>query len=81
MATDSKNRQYGGLVFAYDNTSVRLWAPDANDGFSTGRIIYVRDGWGGERNWQASVQAGVSVTGQPRSQLVYADCLCCLVLK
>ena len=61
MSTDSRNRMYGGLVFAYSDADVRLWAPDENDDFATGRIILVKEGWG-NTNQQASTGAFVSRT-------------------
>ncbi len=53
--------EYGGVIFAYDETRVRLWAPDQNNGEAAGRILNVKDGWGGEVNSQASQTANVRV--------------------
>ncbi len=59
---DETNQQYGGVIFAYDSTRVRIWAPDVNNGANTtGRMISVHDGWGGEANTQASQTAEVKV--------------------
>jgi hypothetical protein len=55
------NSSYGGVIFAYDQTRVRLWAPDQNNGNDYGRIIHVFDGWGGEINRQNSNAAEVKV--------------------
>ena len=48
---------YGGLIFAYNSESVRIWAPtDPN-----GHVVFVKDGWGGEVNTQESDEAEVVV--------------------
>lgn len=58
---DEDNRHYGGVVFAYNQTTVRLWAPDKNNGEASGHIIFIADGWGGEVNRQFSESAEVKV--------------------
>ena len=69
--TDDANGAYGGVIFGYSDTAVRLWAPDRNnDKYSNGRIISIIDGWGGEINTQYSESASVRV-------LVWADCNLC----
>ena len=37
---------YGGAVFAYDPTRIRVWLPDENNGRPYGLAIQVGDGWG-----------------------------------
>ena len=59
MGDDS--RHYGGLIFAYDETNVRLWAPTKNDDLNHGSIINIFDGWGGEVNTQQSNVAEVRI--------------------
>ena len=55
---DASNRSaYGGLIYAYNDEYVRVWAPTDRNG----HIIYVKDGWGGERNTQVSNEAVVFV--------------------
>jgi hypothetical protein len=58
---DTAAKNYGGLVFAYNEERVRLWAPDRSNNESTGRIINVLDGWGGEVFAQGSNDAEVRV--------------------
>lgn len=58
---DTGAKNHGGLVFAYNQERVRLWAPDVNNNESTGRIINVLDGWGGEIFAQGSNEAEVRV--------------------
>ena len=58
---DDASSNYGGVVFAYDATRVRLWAPDRNNDSSNGYIINVYDGWGGETNIQYDHNAEVRV--------------------
>jgi hypothetical protein len=58
---DQKYGQYGGVIFAYNDWNIRLWAPDKNNTNSHGRIIFVADGWGGEMHSQSSQQALVKV--------------------
>lgn len=58
---DTSNKNYGGVVFAYDQTRVRLWAPDENNNYGHGGIINISDGWGGEVNSQTSHTAEVKV--------------------
>ncbi|XP_070570349.1 von Willebrand factor D and EGF domain-containing protein-like [Ptychodera flava] len=48
---------YGGLIYGYSDSEVRMWSPDT----SYGGIINVIDGWGGERNVQTSQIANVTV--------------------
>lgn len=47
---------YGGLLFAYNDKTVRLWAPSGINGF----IINVRGGWG-QKNLQSETTANVRV--------------------
>ena len=42
---DRKNRNYGGLIFATDSTSLRFWAPTKNNNYANGNIINVQNGW------------------------------------
>jgi hypothetical protein len=58
---DRDNGYYGGVIFAYDQTRVRIWAPSKNNSFGHGRIIAIGDGWGGEVNSQYSQTAQVKV--------------------
>ena len=58
---DAEYQTYGGVVFAYNQTKVRLWAPDRDTHSATGAIINIRDGWGGEVNSQKSHTALVRV--------------------
>jgi len=47
---------YGGFVFGYDNTRVRLWLPSQ----SSAQIMYPADGWGNER-WGWSTKGRFNV--------------------
>ena len=58
---DDDSNHYGGVVYAYNTSTVRLWAPDRNNGNSGGRIISVYEGWGGEVNTQQSQTAQVRI--------------------
>jgi len=58
---DTNPKEYGGIVFAYNENRVRLWAPDKNNDSASGSIICVTDGWGGEVNAQQSHTASVKV--------------------
>ena len=58
---DESSGSYGGLIFAYNLTKVRLWAPTFSNNTSYGRIINVQDGWGNEINSQDSNNAQVRV--------------------
>jgi len=57
MADDDGRKDYGGLVYAYNNQNVRLWAASGPGG----RIVHVNDGWGGERYSYTSSSARVRV--------------------
>lgn len=57
MVDNDGSKDYGGLVFAYNQGVVRLWAPSS----SNGGIIFNNDGWGGERNVQKSRTGRVRV--------------------
>ena len=41
QSSSGVNRVYGGLVYAYNENTVRLWAPNDDGGHATGRIISV----------------------------------------
>lgn len=59
--TDDVDGDYGGVVFAYDATSVRLWAPDVYQSkFTTGYIVSIPSGWG-TTNTQTTLDAQVKV--------------------
>jgi hypothetical protein len=58
---DRDKGDHGGVVFAYDQTRVRIWAPSKNNTSDYGRIINILDGWGGEVNSQRSQTAQVKV--------------------
>jgi hypothetical protein len=58
---DDDSNNYGGVVFAYNDWNVRLWAPDKRNSTSRGRIINVQDGWGGDMHRQESHTAQVKV--------------------
>lgn len=47
---------FGGILFAYNKSTVRLWAPT-----KMGRVIFVGEGWGGNMNSQSSTEAFVTV--------------------
>ncbi|XP_077987609.1 uncharacterized protein LOC144442201 [Glandiceps talaboti] len=49
--------EYGGLVFGYSNSKIRMWSPSSDEG----AIVNVIDGWGGEVNVQSSKVAMVTV--------------------
>jgi len=70
-AMGEDRRRYGGLIFAYNNVSVRLWAPALDNRLSRGRIWNVFDGWGGETNAQRSQVAEVRVVAQVNCTLNY----------
>ncbi len=58
---DQQYAAYGGVIFAYNDWNVRLWAPDKNNNYDHGWIIFVADGWGDEIHSQASHTAQVKV--------------------
>ncbi len=58
---DDDSHQYGGVIFAYNQTEVRMWAPDKSNSNNIGSIINIADGWGGEVNAQQSHTAEVKV--------------------
>ena len=57
---DIQNNNHGGVVYAFNDKLVRLWAPMKNNNSSTGTIISINDGWGTENN-QSSHDALVRV--------------------
>ncbi|XP_065057342.1 uncharacterized protein LOC135685354 [Rhopilema esculentum] len=56
-----KAGNYGGLIFAYNGKYVYIWAPTKYSGNRNGKLIYVEDGWGGEKYTQSSRIADVTV--------------------
>lgn len=62
--TDRRPRNYGGVIFAYDPTRVRLWAPAqslSNMWQAYGQGINVNDGWGNGTTPIASQEVTVNV--------------------
>jgi hypothetical protein len=59
--SDDDGANYGGIIFAYNASKIRLWAPTINNNTSSGYIINVTDGWGNENNNQYSHTADVRV--------------------
>ena len=55
------SNSYGGVIFAYNDSRIRLWAPTKNNDYANGSIICVVDGWGGAINSQVSHTASVKV--------------------
>lgn len=53
---------YGGVIFAYNVNEVYLWAPTRYSGNTNGKLIYVEDGWGGEKFTQSSRIADLTIT-------------------
>ena len=52
---------YGGVIFAYNSKEVYLWAPTKYSGNTNGKLIYVEDGWGGEKYTQSSRVADLTI--------------------
>ena len=52
QSDDSESNEYGGVVFAYDENRVRIWAPSKNDGSKKGYPLLVKKGWGNDFNLQ-----------------------------
>ena len=40
MTDDMENKPYGGVVYMYNSTHVRLIAPNRNHGYASGFAIY-----------------------------------------
>lgn len=53
QSDDDGNNEYGGVVFAYNENKVRIWAPSRHDGSKKGYPILVKSGWGYGSNLQA----------------------------
>ena len=50
---DNGTNQYGGIVFAYNENHVHIWAPSEHDGSKKGYPLLVKHGWGGNSNLQS----------------------------
>lgn len=61
VSARKSGHSYGGLIFAYNSNYVRIWAPSLFRDNSNGRIIFVRQGWGGEKYSQRAEEALVVV--------------------
>ena len=55
------NGNYGGFIFAYNSKEVYIWTPTKYLGNSNGKLIYVEDGWGGEKYTQSSRVADLTI--------------------
>lgn len=53
VQSDDNSDDYGGIIFAYDETDIRLWAPSKNDGTKKGYSVLVKKGWGDGRFLQS----------------------------
>ena len=53
QSDDDGANEYGGVVFAYDKNTVRIWAPSKHDESKKGYPILVKSGWGYGSNLQA----------------------------
>ena len=62
QSDDDGGNEYGGVVFAYDENRVRIWAPSRHDESKKGYPLLVKSGWGYGSNLQAgSVEVQVRV--------------------
>ena len=63
MSTDQNSKGYGGILFAYDRNSVRIWLPKrhSTSGSKNGYSIFVKNGWGDEEMMQVSHNVRVRV--------------------
>ena len=52
---------YGGVIFAYDKTTVRVWTPTRMSGNKVGSVIFVGERWGGNMFSQDSLDAEVTI--------------------
>jgi hypothetical protein len=43
---DDHTSSYGGVIYAYNTTQVRVWLPNSNNGTNQGKAIRLDDGWG-----------------------------------
>ncbi|XP_022804407.1 uncharacterized protein LOC111341691 [Stylophora pistillata] len=46
QSDDDSFNEYGGVVFAYDKNTIRIWAPSKHDGSKKGYPILVKNSWG-----------------------------------
>lgn len=53
VQSDDGSDDYGGIIFAYDENDIRLWAPTKNDGTKKGYSVLVKNGWGDGRFLQS----------------------------
>ena len=83
MSTDNNSRGYGGILFAYDKNSVRIWLPKRhqNNGTKNGYSILVKKGWGISEMLQESHNVRVRVViytsnCDPRKETVTEKGIC-----
>lgn len=55
------DEKYGGVIFAYDKTTVKIWTPKTSSRNRMGSIIFVGGGWGGNKYQQISHGANIFV--------------------
>lgn len=60
--TDDLTAPYSGVVYARNDTCIRVWAPSRNDGNPSGVMTHLGNGWGAEAAYQSSSTASVRVT-------------------
>ena len=53
QSDDDGSNEYGGVIFAYDENKIRIWAPSKHDESKKGYPILVKNGWGRGSNLQA----------------------------
>ena len=63
QSTPLSSKNYGGVIYAYNKASIRIWLPTSSK-LDQAYVIYVGDGWGGKEYKSESVELRV---------LLYAD--------
>ena len=60
---DDDVHRYGGMIYGYDSTRIRIWVPSKNNNSANGAIIMLEDGWGDNGSHSESVmEADIRIT-------------------
>jgi len=56
-----ETERYGGILFGYNEKNVLIWVPTPHGRDKSGRVIFIGEGWGGNKHSQSSAFSKVNL--------------------